>query len=48
MKCKKCNKKISFLEWVFYLGYCFIHNLEKNGEINLKSSQKDEKVKQNG
>ena len=36
MKCKKCGKQIMFLEWVMYLGYCFIHRLEKNGEVIIK------------
>jgi hypothetical protein len=43
MKCKKCKGEISFIEWIMYWGYCFIHRLEKNGEITIKHDalQKD-------
>ena len=36
MKCRKCNKEIRLIEFIMYWGYCFIHRLEKNGEVTLK------------
>lgn len=42
MKCKKCGEDISFIEWIMYWGFCFIHRLEKDGEITLRKDAVDE------